>query len=415
MNLQQELLLPCGVKLKNRIAKSAMSENMSPKHHGPTKTLIHAYKRWADGGAGLLLTGNIMIDQNAIAEPGNVLVEDKYKFALLQQWASAVTATGSHLWGQINHPGRQAIGAINKEVVAPSAIKTKVKGMNMLFKQPKILTEPQIWDIIERFGKTAVILKEAGFSGIQIHGAHGYLISQFLSPLTNNREDQWGGSLENRARFVKEVYRNIRKKVGASFPIGIKLNSADFQRGGFTEEESMEVAQLLDAEGIDLIEVSGGTYERPAMTGAYLKESTKEREAYFLDYVKKVRKLLKTPLMLTGGFRTVAIMEQAVAQGELDVVGLARPFTLFPDLPNKIFEGSLTRLDIPVPKIGLKMLDKTGFGEVKWYEIHIHRLGKGKKPNPNLSAYSVIGHNLSMTLKKLFFGLPFSKRAIKNS
>ncbi len=202
MQLQKELILPCGAKLQNRIAKSAMSENMSPRHHGPTNSLIHVYQRWANGGSGLIITGNIMIDRKAIAEPGNILVEDKTHFELLQEWASVVKDTGQHLWGQINHPGRQAIGAINKEVVSPSDVRTKVKGMSALFKKPKALTEAEILDIIERFGNTAGILKEAGFSGVQIHGAHGYLVSQFLSPLVNLRKDQWGGSLSNRVRFV---------------------------------------------------------------------------------------------------------------------------------------------------------------------------------------------------------------------
>ena len=250
-------------------------------------------------------------------------------------------------------------------------------------------------------------MKEAGFTGVQIHGAHGYLVSQFLSPLSNQRKDNWGGSLENRARFVIEVYRNIRAKVGPHFPIGIKINSADFQRGGFTEEESMEVVRLLDAEGMDLIEISGGTYERPAMMGANLKESTRKREAYFLDYAKKVRKLLNVPLMLTGGFRTVATMERALEEGELDVIGMARPFSLYPDLAHQIFAGQLTSLDIPTPKTGLNMLDSSGFIDIKWHEVQIHRLGEGKEPNPNLSAYSVLGHIASTTMKNLVFGLPF--------
>ena len=404
MNLLNELILPCGAKLKNRIAKSAMSENMSPRHHGPTTSIIHAYKRWSDGGAGLILTGNIMIDKKAIGEPGNVIVEDKRDFEQLQHWANVVKGTRSHLWAQINHPGRQAIGVINKEVVAPSAIMPNVKGMSAFFKSPRALKEVEIFEIIERFGNTAKILKEAGFTGVQIHGAHGYLISQFLSPLVNLRKDKWGGCLENRTRFVLEVYRNIRNKVGDAFPIGIKINSADFQRGGFNEEESMKVVKLLAAEGIDLIEVSGGTYEKPAMVGSRKKKSTQEREAYFLDYVKKVRKLIKTPLMLTGGFRTVTEMEYAVGEGELDIVGIARPFTLYPDLPKKIFNGSLTHLNIPTPKTGLKIFDSSGFVEIMWHEIHIQRLGDGKKPNPDLSAYSVIWHNLSATLKKLLFG-----------
>ncbi len=413
MNLQKELILPCGAKLQNRIAKSAMSENMSPRHNDPTNALIHAYQRWADGGAGLLVTGNVMVDRKAIGEPGNVIVDDKTNVGLLRQWAAVVKDTGLHIWPQINHPGRQALGAINKDVVAPSAVRTKVKGMSALFKQPRALTESEIIAIIDRFGNSAAISKDAGFTGVQIHGAHGYLVSQFLSPLANQRKDQWGGNLENRARFVLEIYRNIRAKVGPDFPIGIKINSADFQRGGFTEEESMEVVQLLSAEGIDLIEISGGTYEQPAMIGAGQKKSTQEREAYFLDYVKKARKLVQTPLMLTGGFRTVATMEKAIADGELDIVGLARPFTLHPDLPNHIFDGSLTRLEIPTPKTGIKALDTSGFVDTMWHEIHIARLGEGKVPNPKLSAYSVIGHNLSATLKKLVFGRSIFQRATK--
>jgi len=401
MHLQKELILPCGAKLANRIAKSAMSENMSPRHNGPTEELIRAYQRWADGGTGIIITGNIMVDSKAIGEPGNVIVEDYTDIDLLQEWASVVKNSGLHIWPQINHPGRQALGSLNKTVVAPSEVMTNVKGMNFMFKKPRALSVEEILDIIERFSNTAFILKKAGFTGVQIHGAHGYLVSQFLSPLVNHRKDQWGGSLENRARFVLEVYRKIRAKVGADFPVGIKINSADFQRGGFTEEESMEVVQMLDAEGMDLIEISGGTYERPAMMGNTRKQSTLEREAYFLDYIKKVRKLLKTPLMLTGGFRTVATMENAIADGELDVVGLGRPFTLYPDLANRIFDNTLTKLDVPLPKLGVKMLDKSGFVDLMWHEIHIKRLGEGKTPNPNMNALPVIPHQISTLFKKL--------------
>lgn len=414
MLLNQELPLPCGATLPNRIAKSAMSENMSLRHHGPTPKLIHAYQRWADGGAGLIITGNVMISRDALGEPGNVVVEDRADFSALQNWAATVKGTGQHIWPQLNHPGRQAIGAINKEVVAPSTVGMQMKGMTSMFKQPRALTEPEIHDIIERFGTTAAIMQEAGFTGVQIHGAHGYLVSQFLSPLVNQREDQWGGSLENRARFVLEVYRNIRAKVGPKFPIGIKINSADFQRGGFTEEESMRVVRLLDAEGVDLIEISGGTYEKPAMVSSK-KKSTREREAYFLDYVEKVRKTLKTPLMLTGGFRTVSTMEKAIADGEVDVVGIARPFTLYPNLPKRIFAGTLTSVDVSTPKVGLKMFDKSGFVDIMWHEIHIRRLGEGKTPNPQLSAFAVVWHNLSASLKHAFFKLPFFGKGKKRS
>ena len=267
-----------------------------------------------------------------------------------------------------------------------------------MFKVPRPLTEAEILDIIERFGNTAQILQKAGFTGVQIHGAHGYLVSQFLSPLSNVRTDRWGGSLDNRARFVIEVYRNIRGKVGNDFPVGIKINSADFQRGGFSEEESMQVVQILAAEGIDLIEISGGTYEKAAMMGVKTKQSTAEREAYFMEYIEKVRNIMDKPLMLTGGFRTKKVMEDAVNAGKLDIVGLARPFTLYPDLANQMFNGTLTKVEVPLPKTGIKAVDNMGFLELVWHEMQIKRLGEGKASNPKLSAYKVM---LSSTLHNL--------------
>ena len=352
--------LPNGSVLKNRIAKSAMSENFGTRKHAPSKGLIHAYRVWAKGNPGLLITGNIMVDSMALGEARNVVVEDYKDFELLKQWAKSVEGTGVHLWPQINHPGRQAFAAINREIVAPSAVPLKMGGASKMFKMPTALTEEAIWDIIKRFGTTARIMKEAGFTGCQIHGAHGYLVSQFLSPNSNIRTDQWGGSLANRARFVLEIYREIRRQVGAAYPIGIKINSADFQRGGFTEEASMEVVRILGNEGIDLIEISGGTYEKPAMITGDRKKSTVEREAYFLSYIEKARKLTKTPLLLTGGFRSVAIMDKALEEGNLDVVGLARPFCLYPNLANQIFDGSVKRFEAPIPSIGIKFLDQLG-------------------------------------------------------
>ncbi len=402
-HLQSSFTLPNSSILQNRIAKSAMSENLGTSNHAPTSTLIHAYKVWAKAKPGLLITGNVMIDQNAIGEARNVVVEDEQHISLLKQWANAANKTGVHIWPQINHPGRQAFGSINKDVYAPSAIPVKVKGASALFKTPKALSEKQIVAIIERYGNTAKILKDAGFTGVQIHGAHGYLVSQFLSPLSNIRKDEWGGSLENRARFVLAVYQNIRDKVGADFPIGIKINSADFQRGGFTEEESMEVLRMLDAQGIDLLEISGGSYERPAMMGATQKQSTIEREAYFLEYIKKARKLVTKPLMLTGGFRQVAVMEKAIADGHVDIIGLARPFAMHPKLCIQIFEQGLETLQAPYPKSGIKAIDDTGSLELLWYELQIKRIGEGKQPNPKLNGLRGMGRNVWVSLVKSFF------------
>lgn len=400
-HLQQELLLPGGSRLSNRLAKSAMSENLSDRQHAPSKTLINAYRKWAEGGAGLLITGNVMVDSKAIGEPRNVVVEDRSNFELLQAWAKTVEGTGTHLWPQINHPGRQAMEQVNAELVGPSAVPLRLGGRkDATGKIPRAMTEEEILATIDAFGRTAEILKDAGFTGVQIHGAHGYLVSQFLSPDANVREDRWGGSLDNRARFVLEVYRNIRSRVGENYPIGIKLNSADFQRGGFTEEESMQVIRLLSAEGIDLIEISGGTYEAPAMMGAR-RDSTAKREAYFMDYIEKARQITDTSLMLTGGFRTAAGMEEAAASGALDVVGLARPFTLYPDLPKEIFSGSRQEFPAQHQTTGVKAVD--GFMNIIWYEAQIKRLGKDKAPRPELSAWGVFLSYLCLILGKKFF------------
>ncbi len=403
INIASSFTLPNGSILKNRIVKSAMSENFGTRHHAPSKGLINAYKVWAKGNPGLLITGNIMIDSMALGEARNVVVEDYKDFELLKKWAKSVEGTGVHLWPQINHPGRQAFAAINRETVGPSAISLNMGNTSKMFKLPTALTEEAIWDIIKRFGNTARIMKEAGFTGCQIHGAHGYLVSQFLSPISNVRTDQFGGSISNRARFVLEIYREIRYQVGSGYPIGIKINSADFQTGGFTELESLEVIRLLENEGIDLIEISGGTYEKPAMIQGDRKKSTIAREAYFLDYIEKARKLIKTPLLLTGGIRSVSVMEKALKDGNLDFIGLARPFCLYPNLANQVFDGSVKRFETPIPNIGIKFLDKLGGVELPWYELQIQRIGKGKSPKTNLPGTLALWFSLKSLFVKSFW------------
>lgn len=386
--LNSELKLPCGAILPNRICKSALSENMADTGGVPSQRLYTLYELWGKGGAGLLITGNVMVDKNALGEKRNVVVEDERYLPELTKWASIAQQNGTPLWMQINHPGRQAPKTYNKDVVGPSAIGIQGK---VLFAVPRPLTEPEIRDIIERFGNTALVAKKAGFAGVQIHGAHGYLVSQFLSPLANVRTDQWGGSLENRARFVIEIYKNIRSKVGNDYPIGIKINSADFQRGGFSEEESMEVIDILSSLGMDLIEISGGTYEKAAMMGSGYKTSTRLREAYFAEYIVKARQRIKAPLMLTGGFRTVAVMEDALAQNELDMVGLGRAFALYPHLAKEILQGQRGSCPVEAITTGVKAIDKMGFLDTLWHAAQLKEMAEGRSPNPGLSPWKVIG------------------------
>lgn len=394
--LKQPLPLPCGVSVPNRFGKSAMSEALGTIDNHATPALETLYGRWSDGGTGLLITGNIMIDRNHTGEPNNVVMENENDLPLLKRWAEAGKRQGNQIWVQLNHPGKQIPRLLaSGDTLAPSAVPFN-KELRSAFKTPRALTEEEIRDIIKRFATSAAIAKKAGFTGVQIHGAHGYLVSQFLSGHHNQRDDQWGDSLENRMRFPLEIYRAIRKAVGDEYPVSIKLNSADFQRGGFSEEESMTVAQTLAEEGLDLLEISGGNYENPTMAGAKgMRESTVAREAYFLDYANKIRERVSIPLMVTGGFRSAKAMAEAVDSGATDIVGIARPLAVEPDLPKQILAGQSGVVSRVTPrKTGIKVIDEMAMMEVSWFSRQLHRMGKGQDPKPDesvlLSLFKVI-------------------------
>ncbi len=380
--LAQPLSLPNGVILGNRLAKSALSEALGNPDGTVSGKLIRLYRRWSTSGAGLLITGNVMVDRRALGEPGNVVIEDERDLPRLREWAAAGTAQGCAVWMQINHPGKQAPRGLNRETVSPSAVPFGSK-LAPFFATPRALTDAEIRDIIQRYGNAAAIARKAGFTGVQLHGAHGYLISQFLSPHHNRRNDAWGGTAAKRRRFVMELYRELRRRVGDEFPIGIKLNSADFQRGGFTETESLAVIAALAMAGIDLIEISGGTYEEPAMMqSAQVKSSTVEREAYFLEFAEKVRKKVKVPLMVTGGFRSLSGMEAPLREGALDIVGLGRILAIEPDAPARLLRGEETRHRIRPLSTGVKYIDNLGSLEITWYTRQLHRMGKDRDPAP---------------------------------
>ena len=352
--LTDALTLPCGAILKNRIAKAAMTEGLANPANQATPALAALYARWADGGAGMLLTGNVQVDRRFLERPGNVAIDGNAEsgggLEALAAYATAGKRHGAHIWMQINHPGLQA-GCGSEAFVAPSACPPGPATAGA-----RALSGEEIEDIRNRFIHVGRVAQQTGFTGVQVHAAHGYLMSQFLNPRTNHRTDQWGGSLESRARLLLEVVRGMRAALGAEFPISVKLNSADFQKGGLTEEESARVVGWLCEAGLDLLEISGGNYESQVMVGrdeqgeltsAGKKASTLAREAYFLDFAKRLRPLVSVPLMVTGGFRTRAAMEGALAAGELDVVGLGRPLCLDPNFVNQLLAGEIDRLPSP--------------------------------------------------------------------
>lgn len=405
-NLNSALTLPCGFKIKNRIAKAAMSEDMASVSHSPKENFRELYRRWAEGGAGLVITGNVMVNSQALGEPNNVVIEEGLdNYLELKAWAQAGCKNNTALWVQLNHPGKQSPKFLSKKPMAPSAIGYP-SPLNKFFNQPQAMSEIEIYDTIKRFAFAAAMCKKAGFSGVQIHGAHGYLVSQFLSPLHNQRTDKWGGPLENRLRFLKKLYEAIRLEVGEKFPVGLKLNSADFQKGGFSEDESTEVVMAMAEAGIDLLEISGGTYENPKMMmGTKAKESTIKREAYFGDYCAMVRSKIKTPLILTGGFRTASGMKQALTDGVCDMVGLARSLAIDPALPNKILAGQAFQSEVRPISSGIKAFDKRAPLEIFWYTHQLRRMGQGLEPDKKASPLWILVKSLakagSMSFAKL--------------
>lgn len=388
--LARPLALPCGATLPNRIMKSAMAEGLADARCDPTPEHDNVYRRWSTGGAGLLVTGNVMVGPHARGG-AHVVLDAESDLAAVRRWARAGQVGGGHLWMQINHPGRQAQGssAPDGRTVAPSPTPF-LPPANRMFPTPRALTPAEISEIVENFAATAALAKEAGFTGVQIHAAHGYLVNQFLSPLVNRRTDSWGGSPENRMRFLQGIYGRIREAVGADFPVAVKLNSADFQRGGFSEDESLAVIEWLDEAGIDLIEVSGGTYESAAMVGAKVSGTTIAREAYFLEFAEKVRERTSVPLAVTGGFRTDGGMAAPVAAGAIDVVGLARGLTIDPDAPRRILAGLGFRSAVKPVRTGIGFVDDRGALETLYYGVQLGRLARNQEPDPNLSVWKVL-------------------------
>ena len=335
MKLKDPIVLPCGARLKNRLAKAAMTEGLSDPFNRATQRHVTLYKRWAEGGAGLLLTGNVLVDRRYLERPGNVAIDGEQSpeaVAALSAYAASAIENGADIWMQISHAGRQSPKIVATEPVGPSAVPVKLPGGQ--FAKPRALSTEDIEDVISRFTHVASTAKSAGFSGVQVHAAHGYLVSEFLNPLVNLRTDEWGGSIENRMRLLVRIIEAVRAKVGSGYPVSVKLNSSDFQKGGFSFDDCLSVVERLNEVGVDLLEVSGGNYEQPRMMGLEgmepvfekpIKSSTRVREAYFIRYAEEVAKVAKAPLMVTGGFRSVEAMEEALNTGAADVIGLGRP------------------------------------------------------------------------------------------
>ncbi|MCP4977139.1 MAG: NADH:flavin oxidoreductase/NADH oxidase family protein [Maribacter sp.] len=383
LHILRPLILPCGASIQNRIAKAAMTERLAGRDLKANKWHLNLYKKWADSGAGLLITGNIMVDRRYKESSGNIVIENESGLKELQTLTANGLRKGNHLWAQINHAGRQSTIFSTFKPIAPSAVQLK---RIMLFAKPRAMTIEEIENVIDRFVSTAVICKKAGFTGVQIHGAHGYLINQFLSPKTNLRTDDYGGSIENRSRLLLRIIRKSRVELGPYFPISVKLNSADFQRGGFNEDDALYVIEKLHDLKIDLLEISGGTYENTVfLTKRIERESTRKREAYFMDFAEKIRKHTNIPLMVTGGFRTFDFCEQVLKNKELDMIGFARPFLNDEGFPSNFVNGVSKK--VQDANFNFKIKKLADFAEAGFYDYQIHQIAKNKPLKPNYNPY----------------------------
>lgn len=385
--LTAPMSLPCGAVLLNRLAKASTSEGLADVDNHSTPQLETLYRRWSASGAGLVFTGNIQVDRWHLERPGNVVVDDATGRCPLARLAAAGQIGGNHFWAQLSHTGRQVSSRINTAPLSASDVEIDViRGSGYHFATPKPMTGAEIGRVVEQFAFSAGEVKTAGFSGVALHAAHGYLFSQFLSPLSNLRTDRWGGSLPNRARLLIDSIAAVRETVGPDFPIGIKLNTSDFQKGGFSHAECVELVKMLNGTSLDLLELSGGSLEQPKVVGISVKDQGEDgirassvlREAYFVTLAGAVRQVAAMPVMVTGGFRSGSAMTAALSADELDIVGVARPLIADPQSAGRLLDGQIDRL--PTPETSTSLLHI-----LPWNNIQIERLAAGLDPDLSLS------------------------------
>jgi 2,4-dienoyl-CoA reductase-like NADH-dependent reductase (Old Yellow Enzyme family) len=371
------LTLPNGQIIKNRLVKAAMEENLATFEHLPGEQLKRLYKSWADGGVGLIITGNVMVDHLAMTGPAGVVLEQDTDLTAFIDLAKLSKTNNTKVWMQINHPGRQVFKKMGGKVLSASDVALKMGKHSAMFCKPKAMSESEIQDVIQRFTITSIRAEQAGFDGVEIHAAHGYLLAQFLSPLTNKRDDKWGGNLENRARLLTDIVKSVKAACGRSFAVAVKLNSADFQRGGFDVDDAELVVKMLGELNIDLVELSGGSYEAPAMQGRSADNRTLAREAYFLEFARKIAKNVSVPIMTTGGVSRYAVAEKVIDSG-VKLVGMASALALTPDLPNQWQNNSAASSHTPT----VNWKDKTlsGLATMALVKQQLRRVAVGKSP-----------------------------------
>jgi 2,4-dienoyl-CoA reductase-like NADH-dependent reductase (Old Yellow Enzyme family) len=368
---------------KNVFLKSAMSERLASFDETdiaargiPGTELETLYRTWGEGGWGQILTGNVMIDPAHLEAANNMIIPadapfEGPRFEAFKRLAAGAKAHGSLILAQVSHPGRQVSDDVQKHPISASAVQLVAASMGKTYAVPRAATEEDIKSITEGFAHAAEYLEKAGFDGMQLHGAHGYLLAQFLSPTTNQRTDKYGGSLQNRMRLSLEVAAAVKARVSESFILGMKVNSVEFQDKGFTPDEAVLLCTALEGAGIDYVETSGGTYEQSGFV--YKKESTRKRESYFVEFAEEIAKAVtKMKVYSTGGFKTAAGMVAAL-EG-IDGIGLARSSTQEPDIASKLVEGKVSSVSKPAYAEDQMFISLVGSG------TQIRQISNGQAP-----------------------------------
>jgi len=366
--LAQPLDLPCGTQLKNRLIKSAMSDSLGDGAGNPTEAQMRLYERWAEGGAALSLIGEVQASPFYPEKPGNlVLVPDADRSAL-RTLAKRGSINGARIWPQLGHAGALAHGPISNPK-GPSPLDAgglKCEGMSL----------EEIRELPIIYARAASLARDTGFSGVQIHAGHGFLFSQFLSPLFNHRTDAYGGSVRSRFRIIDEVIEAVRAAVGLSFPVGIKINSTDRLQGGLTPEDAMEVVRLLDTTSVDLIDISGGTYFPGAASSS---DGLSASGPYFSDFARHAKQVTSVPVLVSGGFATRDQATKALRDGSADAINLGRAMALNPFLANTWLSAAGADPQFPVfdnPPRG---------GVTAWYSMRLTALGEDREDRFDLS------------------------------
>ncbi len=359
--LSEPLDLPCGVTLKSRIAKSAMSDSLGDGTGHPTAEQIRLYQRWAEGGVAVSIIGEVQGSAGYAEKPGNLVLDESSDLDRFRELARQGGANGTMLWPQLGHAGALAY--------APTSNPRGPSALDLPSLHCAEMSADEIRQLPTAFARTARLARQTGFGGVQVHAAHGFLLSQFLSPLFNKRSDQYGGAIANRMRLLLETVDAIRAAVGPNFPIAVKLNSSDQLEGGLDQEDALEAVAALNRSSIDLIDISGGTY----FPGAKAASDGAGKGPYFIEFAKRARAVTTKPLMLTGGFKTRAQSADAVASGAVDIVGLARALVLESSLPD------LWSADQKIEPAFPRFSDAPTGGITAWYTMRLTKIGADKE------------------------------------